>query len=152
MQVQYLKWLRNILRGDLGVSWAWNKPIGTLIAERLPVRIATNPIISTVGWTLPALVNGELLTSLVLGLPTLAPIFLKSLLTEDMYLAGSIVFVLSTLTVLGTLLSDLPQHRPGNGAGDAAPPIAAAPPVDLRALHLRAARQASRRRRGAAFA
>ena len=74
---------------------------------KYPVRIATNPIMSTVGWTLPALVNGELLTSLVLGLPTLAPVFLKSLLTEDMYLAGSIVFVLSTLTVLGTLLSDL---------------------------------------------
>ena len=74
---------------------------------KYPVRIATNPIMSTVGWTLPALVNGELLTSLVLGLPTLAPVFLTSLLPEDMYLAGSIVFILSALTVLGTLLSDL---------------------------------------------
>ena len=247
--VQYFKWLRNILRGDLGVSWAWAKPIGALVAERLPwsllvslfsllfvylvaipigvfsathqysisdyfftflgfiglaipnflfaliflwiffmltgnaalglfsrtylsapwsigklfdllkhliipviiigtagtaslirimranlldelkkqyvivarakgvaesrllfrypVRIAINPIVSTVGWTLPALVNGELLTSIVLGLPTLAPVFLTSLLTEDMYLAGSIVFILSILTVVGTLISDL---------------------------------------------
>ena len=247
--VQYLKWLRNLIRGDLGVSFMWNKPIGKLVAERLPwsllvsslslvfvyvvaipvgvlaathqysladyvftffgfiglaipnflfaliflwifflatgsavmgffsrdflvagwsfakvldllkhliipiivigtagtaglirvmranlldelkkqyvivarakglaertllfkypVRIAINPILSTIGWTLPALVNGELLTSLVLGLPTLAPIFLQSLFTEDMYLAGSIVFILSTLTVIGTLVSDL---------------------------------------------
>ena len=249
VHVQYLKWLRNILSGDLGVSWSWNKPIGSLIAERLPwsllisfisllfvyvvaipvgvlaathqysvadyvftslgfiglsipnflfalifiwilylitgdailglysreylsaawsfaklldllkhlivpvivigtagtaaiirimranlldelhkqyvivarakgvaerallfkypVRIAINPIVSTIGWTLPALVNGELLTSIVLGLPTLAPVFLASLLSQDMYLAGSIVFILSTLTVIGTLLSDL---------------------------------------------
>jgi peptide/nickel transport system permease protein len=74
---------------------------------RYPVRIAVNPILSTIGWTLPGLVNGELLTALVLGLPTLAPIFLQSLLTQDMYLAGSIVFILSTLTVIGTIISDL---------------------------------------------
>ena len=74
---------------------------------RYPVRMAINPIVSTVGWTLPALVNGELLTSIVLGLPTLAPVLLQSMLTEDLYLAGSIIFVLSILTVVGTLLSDL---------------------------------------------
>ena len=249
VSMQYLKWLRNIIRGDLGVSWAWAKPIGSLVAERLPwsllvscvsllfvylvaipigvlsatrqytlsdyaftfvgfiglaipnflfaliflwlfflatgnsavglfsrqylsapwsvgkvfdllkhliipviivgtagtaslirvmranlldelkkqyvivarakglaerkllfrypVRMAINPIVSTVGWTLPALVNGELLTSIVLGLPTLAPVLLQSLLTEDLYLAGSIIFILSILTVVGTLLSDL---------------------------------------------
>ena len=247
--MQYLKWLRNLIRGDLGVSWAWAKPVGELVAERLPwsllvscislvfvylvaipigvlsatrqytlsdyaftfvgfvglaipnflfaliflwlfflatgnsavglfsreylsapwsvgrvldllkhliipviivgtagtaslirvmranlldelkkqyvivarakglaegrllfrypVRMAINPIVSTVGWTLPALVNGELLTSIVLGLPTLAPVLLQSLLTEDLYLAGSIIFILSILTVVGTLLSDL---------------------------------------------
>ena len=36
VSMQYLKWLRNIIRGDLGVSWAWAKPIGALVAERLP--------------------------------------------------------------------------------------------------------------------
>lgn len=74
---------------------------------RYPVRIAMNPIFSTIGWTLPGLVNGELLTALVLGLPTMAPIFLQALLNEDMYLAGSMVFILSTLTVIGTFISDL---------------------------------------------
>jgi len=74
---------------------------------KYPFRIAVNPIASTVGWTLPKLVNGELLTALVLGLPTLAPIFLSSLLSQDMFLAGSIVFILSILTILGTLLSDI---------------------------------------------
>lgn len=72
-----------------------------------PFRIAINPVISTIGWTLPDLVNGELLVSLVLSIPTLAPIFLNSLLMQDMYLAGSIVFILSLLTVMGTLISDI---------------------------------------------
>lgn len=74
---------------------------------KYPLRIALNPVISTVGWMLPDLVNGELLVSMVLGLPTIAPIFLNALMNEDMYLAGSVVFVLSVLTVIGTLLSDI---------------------------------------------
>ncbi len=74
---------------------------------KYPFRVAINPVISTIGWTLPSLVSGELLVSLVLGIPTLAPIFLSSLLMQDMYLAGSIVFILSLLTVIGTLISDI---------------------------------------------
>jgi len=77
------------------------------VLYKYPFRIAINPIVSTIGWTLPDLVNGELLTSLVLGIPTIAPIFLGSLLMQDMYLAGSIVFILSLLTVTGTLISDI---------------------------------------------
>jgi len=79
----------------------------TKVLYKYPFRIAVNPVVSTIGWTLPGLVNGELLTSLVLGLPTIAPIFLSSLLMQDMYLAGSIVFILSLLTVTGTLISDI---------------------------------------------
>jgi len=74
---------------------------------KYPFRIAINPVISTIGWTLPGLVGGELLVSLVLNIPTLAPLFLGSLKSEDMFLAGSIVFILSTLTVIGTLISDI---------------------------------------------
>ncbi|MCX7918215.1 MAG: ABC transporter permease [bacterium] len=74
---------------------------------KYPFRIAINPAISTIGWILPALVGGELLISLVLGLPTLAPIMLEALMNQDMFLAGSIVMVLSSLTVIGTLISDL---------------------------------------------
>lgn len=74
---------------------------------KYPVRIAINPIVSTIGWSLPALVGGELIVSMVLGLPTLAPIFTQALLNQDMYLAGSSVFFLSVLTVIGTLLSDI---------------------------------------------
>jgi peptide/nickel transport system permease protein len=79
----------------------------TKMLLKYPFRIAINPVVSTIGWTLPALVNGELLASLVLGLPTIAPLFVGSLLSQDMFLAGSIVLILSTLTLIGTLISDI---------------------------------------------
>ena len=74
---------------------------------KYPFRAAANPVVSTIGYTLPEMVNGALLTSIVLGLPTIAPVLLSALLTQDMFLAGSIIFILSTLTVIGTLLSDI---------------------------------------------
>jgi len=77
------------------------------VLYKYPFRIAMNPIASTIGWTLPQLVNGELLASLVLGLPTIAPLFVGALLSQDMFLAGSIVLILSLLTVVGTLISDI---------------------------------------------
>jgi peptide/nickel transport system permease protein len=63
--------------------------------------------VSTIGWTLPGLFAGELLVSFVMGIPTLSPIFVASLLDQDMFLAASIVLILSALTVIGTLVSDL---------------------------------------------
>ncbi len=77
------------------------------VLYKYPFRIAINPVVSTIGWTLPTLISGELLVSLVLGIPTLAPMFLSSLKNQDMFLAGSIVFILSVLTVIGTLISDI---------------------------------------------
>jgi len=74
---------------------------------KYPFRIAMNPAVSTIGWTLPHLVSGELLVSIVLGLPTVAPILTTALLSQDMFLAGSIIMIISTLTVIGTLVSDL---------------------------------------------
>ncbi len=77
------------------------------ILFKYPFRIAINPAISTIGWVLPGLVSGELLTSIVLGTPTVAPLFVSALLNQDMFLAGSVVMILSTLTVIGTLISDI---------------------------------------------
>ena len=77
------------------------------VITKYPFRIAMNPVVSTIGWTLPALVSGELLVSLVLGLPTIAPLFVGALMSQDMFLAGSIVMILSMLTLIGTLISDI---------------------------------------------
>jgi len=74
---------------------------------KYPVRVALNPLISTVGWVLPAIVSGSVITAVVLGLPTTGPLLLRALMNQDMYLAGSMVMMLSSLTVVGTLISDL---------------------------------------------
>jgi len=74
---------------------------------KYPVRVALNPLVSTVGWVLPAIVSGSTITAVVLSLPTTGPLLLRSLMNQDMYLAGSMVMLLSVLTVVGTLISDV---------------------------------------------
>ncbi|MCE2466671.1 MAG: ABC transporter permease [Caldilineaceae bacterium] len=74
---------------------------------KYPVRTAINPIVSTIGWLLPGIISGEVLVSMVMNIPTTGPLLLTALLNQDMYLAGSIVLILSCLTVIGTLISDI---------------------------------------------
>ena len=74
---------------------------------KYPLRIAINPMVSTIGGVLPALVSGEALTAIVVGLPTVGPLLLEALQAQDMYLAGSLIMVLSALAVIGILISDL---------------------------------------------
>ena len=71
------------------------------------MRVALNPFISTVGYTLPYIVSGSIIVSIVLSLPTVGPLLLKALLAQDMFLAGTIVLLLGVMTVLGTLISDI---------------------------------------------
>ena len=74
---------------------------------KYPVRMAINPLVSTVGYLLPALIGGSVIVSVVLSLPTLGPTLLRALLEQDMFLAGTVLLILGILTVVGTLLSDL---------------------------------------------
>ena len=74
---------------------------------KYPVRVAINPIISTIGWLLPVIVSGEIITSLVIGLPTVGPMLFTALQFQDMFLASSLLLFLNFLTVIGTLVSDI---------------------------------------------
>ena len=74
---------------------------------KYPVRVALNPTVSTIGWELSSIVSGAPIVALVLGLPDTGPLFLSSLLDQDMYLAGTMLLLMSVLTILGTLLSDI---------------------------------------------
>ena len=74
---------------------------------KYPVRVALNPFFSTVGWSLASLIGGAILVAVVLSLPTTGPLLLRALTSQDMFLAGSFILLLSTLTVIGTLLSDI---------------------------------------------
>ena len=89
---------------------------------KYPVRLALNPFISGIGGLFPMLVSGSAIVSIVLSLPTVGPLMLDALMTQDMYLAGSMLMVLSLLGILGTLVSDLlllwvdPRIRFGGGS------------------------------------
>lgn len=74
---------------------------------KYPVRIALIPFISTVGWLFPTLISGQTILSMVLNLPTIGPLLITSLQNQDMFLAGSIVFLMGVLAMLGNLVSDV---------------------------------------------
>ena len=74
---------------------------------KYPVRVALNPFFSTVGWSLASLISGATLLSVVLSLQTTGPMQLRALMSQDMYLAGSFLLLLSLLTIIGTLISDI---------------------------------------------
>jgi len=74
---------------------------------KYPVRAALNPFASTIGYLLPFMVSGSVIISVVLSLPTVGPLLLRSLLSQDMLLGSSIILLLGILTVIGTLLSDM---------------------------------------------
>ncbi len=74
---------------------------------KYPFRMALNFFFADIGSLLPAIVSGEAVVAVVLSLPTTGPMMLDSLRSQDMYLAGSFLMFLATLTVVGVLLSDL---------------------------------------------
>lgn len=96
------------------------RPIKLIL--KYPVRLALNPFISGVGHIFPQLISGGAIVALILSLPTVGPLLLESLLLEDMYLAGSMLMILSALGIFGTLVSDLllmvldPRIRMGGGS------------------------------------
>ena len=103
--------MRNNLLDELGkpyVVTARAKGVGGIrTILKYPVRVALNPLISTIGYLLPALVSGSVIVSVVLSLPTIGPVLLTAIEDEDIYLAGFVVLLIGMLTVFGTLLSDI---------------------------------------------
>lgn len=74
---------------------------------KYPVRAALNPIVSTIGWSLAGIFSGSTITAIVLNLPMQGPLIYGALMSQDMYLAGGFLFILTVLTVIGTLVSDI---------------------------------------------
>lgn len=74
---------------------------------KYPVRLAINPLISTIGWMLPQLISGATIVAVVMSLPIAGPLLLQALLSQDMYLAGAFLLLMCTLTLVGMLLSDI---------------------------------------------
>ncbi len=81
------------------------RPLRLLL--KYPFRLALNPFVSGLGGLFPALVSGGAIVSIILSLPTIGPMLLDAVMIEDVYMAGSLLLVLSALSVFGVLFSDL---------------------------------------------
>jgi peptide/nickel transport system permease protein len=103
--------LRGTLLDELGRQYVVTARAKGLKEAKLllkyPVRVAINPLVSTLGWMLPAVFSGTTITAIVLNLPTIGPVLLQGLLWQDTELVATIVMMLSLMTVIGTFLSDL---------------------------------------------
>ena len=103
--------MRNNLLDELGKPYVVTARAKGAPAWKLtlkyPVRVAINPLVSTAGYLLPSLISGSVIVSVVLSLPTLGPILLRAIQLQDPYTAGFIILMLGTLTVIGTLVSDV---------------------------------------------
>jgi peptide/nickel transport system permease protein len=106
-----IRTMRATLLDELGKQYVTTARAKGLKENKLiykyPVRAAMNPIISSGGWLLPELFSGETIAAIVLGLPTIGPLLYRALLGEDMYLAAGCLMILSGLTIIGLLLSDI---------------------------------------------
>ena len=89
---------------------------------KYPMRMSLNPFVADIGNILPHLISGSAIVSVVMSLPTVGPLLLRALLSQDQYLAGSLLMFLAVLTVIGMFVSDIllalldPRIRLGGGA------------------------------------
>ena len=74
---------------------------------RYPLRMALNPFVADIGNLAPQLVSGSVMISVVMSLPTLGPILLQSLKSQDIFMSGFVLLFVSALTLLGMLISDI---------------------------------------------
>ncbi len=81
------------------------RPLNLLL--KYPVRVALNPFVSGIGSIFPHLISSGAIVAIVMSLPTIGPMQLTAVMQQDMYLAGSMLMILSVLSVIGTLVSDI---------------------------------------------
>ena len=77
------------------------------LVMKYPVRLALNPLVSTIGWYLPLIFSGSVIVATVMNLPTIGPMLLRALISQDMFLAGTTILIYMILAIIGTLISDI---------------------------------------------
>jgi peptide/nickel transport system permease protein len=106
-----IRTMRAVLLDEINKMYVTAARAGGLSEMRVlikyPVRVALNPIASTLGWELTTIISGAPIVGVVMSLPDTGPLFLQSLLDQDMYLAGAMILIYSVLVVIGTFISDL---------------------------------------------
>jgi peptide/nickel transport system permease protein len=77
------------------------------VVNKYGVRLAINPLISVMALEIPKIINASALVGIVMILPTLGPVFLRSLQTQDMYLAGTVLLITTALLMVSNLVADI---------------------------------------------
>lgn len=77
------------------------------VIRKYAVRPALNPLISVLGLEIPKIINSSILVGVVLSLPTTGPLFLRSLLSQDIYLAGTFLLLMAVILMISNLLADI---------------------------------------------
>ena len=78
-----------------------------VVVQKYAVRMAINPLISVLGMQIPKMISSSIIVGFVLSIPTVGPIFLRALITQDMYLAGAILLLMTVMLLIGNLLADI---------------------------------------------
>ncbi|MBI1256986.1 MAG: ABC transporter permease subunit [Chloroflexi bacterium] len=78
-----------------------------IVILRHAVPNALHTIIAYQGTVLPYMMTGELEVAIILGLPTLGPLFYESLVNQDIYISGSLLLIYGALILIGNLLADI---------------------------------------------
>lgn len=78
-----------------------------IVVQKYAVRMAINPMISVLGMQIPKMISSSIIVGFVLSIPTVGPIFLRSLITQDMYLAGTILLLMTVMLLIGNFLADI---------------------------------------------
>ena len=103
--------MRGVLLDELGKQYVITARARGLSERRLlfkyPVRLALNPLVSSLAYILPGIFGGNAIVAIVLSLPMTGPVLLTALLAQDMFLAGSIIMVEGAIVIFGTFLSDI---------------------------------------------
>ena len=103
--------LRGTLLDELNKQYvitARSKGVGEVtLLFKYPVRVALNPIVSSLAWLFPSLISGGTITAIVLGLPTAGPMLYRALITQDTFLTATLLMFVTLLTVIGTTVSDI---------------------------------------------
>ena len=103
--------MRSQMLDELGKNYVMTARAKGLKAKAIRykycVRAAVNPIVSSIGWSLVGIFTGSTITAIVLNLPSMGRVMYDALIDQDMYLAGSWLFLMAIVTVIGTFISDV---------------------------------------------
>jgi peptide/nickel transport system permease protein len=77
------------------------------VVNKYGVRVAINPLISVMAMEVPKIISESAIVGIVISIPTTGPLLLRALMSQDMYLAGTILLFMALLLMVSNLVADI---------------------------------------------